>query len=269
MFRIQLSLLFFFAFCTVYSQQKESSNTTGQEARSFFKGQVISRQTTKPLEGAYIFNLNTVIGTTSNQKGAFSVNTKVGDTIYISYLGYQSIKLKMTNDFLKEKELVVELNQKSEEINEVVVRSNKLIGVLEIDLKNAPKDKYSRIHINGIQQTYEVGNLKKERLYLSPIDAFMQPIDLVYRMFGSKPAQLKKMKKLKEDDEVRKIMEAKMNREIMMEYLDMDAEELNGLLNSCNYSNYFIKRASDLQLVEAILLCYENYKAIENSSIQK
>jgi len=261
MYRLHISILFFFVWLLTKAQDENILDT-----RSYFKGQVVSHQTEEPLVGAYILNLNTVIGTTSVREGLFSVNTKVGDTIYISHLGYQSIKLKMTNDLLKERALVVELHQKSEEIQEVVVKSNKLVGVLEIDVKNAPKDKYSRIHINGIQQTYEVGSLKKERLYLSPIESFMQPIDFVYRMFGSKPKQLKKMKKLKEEESVREIMKSKMNRELMMEYLDMNAVELNDLLNSCNYSNYFIKTASDLQLVEAILLCYENYKAVENGS---
>ena len=49
----------------------------------------------------------------------------------------------------------------------------------------------------------------------------------------------------------------------------MTAEELNELLNECNYSDYFIKSASDLQLIEAVLLCYENHKAIKKGSTVK
>jgi len=55
----------------------------------------------------------------------------------------------------------------------------------------------------------------------------------------------------------------------LMEYLGMTAEELNELLNECNYSDYFIKSASDLQLIEAVLLCYENHKAIKKGSTIK
>jgi hypothetical protein len=54
-----------------------------------------------------------------------------------------------------------------------------------------------------------------------------------------------------------------------MEYLDMDAQELTELLNECNYSDYFIQQASDLQLIEAVLLCYENYKAIKKGRTKK
>ena len=74
---------------------------------------------------------------------------------------------------------------------------------------------------------------------------------------------------MRDNDELREQLEAKFNRELMMEYLEMDSTELTELLNECNYSDYFIKQASDLQLIEAVLLCYENYKAIKKGSTIK
>jgi hypothetical protein len=229
------------------------------------RGQVISNLDKKPLKGAHLFNLNSVIGTVTNDEGNFEIKTRVQDTIYISYLGFQSIKLKITNDLLKGNELVIELHEKAELIEEVVVKSHKLIGVLEIDAKNVPKDKYARIHISGLPQTYEVG-VKRRKTFNSPLDALFRPIDFVYNMFGKRPKQLRKLKKLRDEDNLREMLEAKFNRELMMEYLDMNAQELTELLNECNYSDYFIKQASDLQLIEAVLLCYENYKAIKKGS---
>jgi hypothetical protein len=232
------------------------------------RGQVVNFKTKAPLNGAHLFNLNSVTGTVTNENGYFEIPTVAYDTIYISYLGFQSIKLKITNDLMKGNELVIELHERTEQMNEVVVKAHKLIGVLEIDAKNVPKDKYARIHISGLQQTYEVG-VASRRTYTSPVDALFRPIDFVYNMFGKKPKQLKKLKKLRNDDNLRAMLETKFNRELMMEYLDMDAQELNDLLNECNYSDYFIKTASDLQLIEAVLLCYENYKAVKKGSTIK
>ena len=92
---------------------------------------------------------------------------------------------------------------------------------------------------------------------------------LFYNKFGKKPQQLAKLKKLRDQDELRRLLEAKFNRELMMEYLEINEDELNELLNECNYSDYFISQASDLQLIEAVLLCYENYKAIKKGSTVK
>ena len=64
------------------------------------------------------------------------------------------------------------------------------------------------------------------------------------------------------------MLAGKFDREVMMEYLKMDSQELTELLNDCNYSEYFIKKASDLQLIEAVLDCYENYKALKKGKIE-
>jgi hypothetical protein len=264
-----LIFIFFLISLAGYSQEKQTLDTLKlPDISTDLKGQIIDNSSKKPLAGANIFNLNSVDGEVSDDQGNFEIETKVNDTIYISYVGFQSIKLKITHDLLKGNELVIELHQKTEQLKEVVVNANRLIGVLEIDAKSVPKDKYSRIHINGLPQTYEVG-VKPSKNFNSPVDALFKPIDFVYNLFGKKPKQLKKLKKLKDDDHLRSMLEAKFNRELMMEYLNMDATELNDLLNQCNYSDYFIKSASDLQLIEAVLLCYENYKAIKKGSTIK
>jgi hypothetical protein len=232
------------------------------------KGQIIHAENNKVLSAAHILNLNTVTGTITNASGYFELPTRVNDTILVSYLGYESIKLKITNDLLKGNELEIALYEKSENIREVVIRSTKLIGVLEIDVKQVPKDRFTRIHINGLPQTYEVGKPRSKN-FSSPVAALFQPVDFLYNLFGKKPKQLRKLQKLKKEDDLRKMLAGKFDREVMMEYLEMDRQELSELLTDCSYSDYFIKKASDLQMIEAILDCYENYKALKKGKIER
>ncbi|MBS9774239.1 MAG: carboxypeptidase-like regulatory domain-containing protein [Tenacibaculum sp.] len=239
-----------------------SSLCLSQETK--LKGKIIDNDTKKPLISAHILNLNSVVGTITNDEGFFNVTSKVNDTILISHLGYESIKLKVTNDLLKVNKLTISLNEKPEEVKEVVVASTKLIGVLEVDVKQVPKDKFTRIHLNGLPQTYEIGRPQK---ISSPISKLFNPVDLVYSLFGKKPRELRKLKKLKEQDGLRKMMSKNFNREALMEYLGMDKQQLMDLLSYCNYSEYFTKKASDLQMIEAVLNCYENYKAIQKGKI--
>ncbi|WP_075340927.1 carboxypeptidase-like regulatory domain-containing protein [Tenacibaculum agarivorans] len=230
------------------------------------KGQIVHSDTKKPLSAAHVLNLNSVVGTITNEKGLFELTAKSNDTVLVSYLGFESIKLKVTNDLLKGNELVIALNEKPEEVKEVVIKSTKLIGVLEVDVKQVPKDRFTRIQLNGLPQTYEVGRPQKVS---SPIAKLLNPVDLVYNLFGKKPKQLKKLQKLKKEDDLRKMLAGKFDREVMMEYLEMDKQQLTKLLTDCNYSEYFIKKASDLQLIEAVLNCYENYKAIQKGKIER
>ncbi|WP_440880986.1 carboxypeptidase-like regulatory domain-containing protein [Tenacibaculum sp. C7A-26P2] len=228
------------------------------------KGQIKDAKTKKTLSAAHILNLNTVEGTITDENGLFKLTAKANDTVLVSFLGYSSIKLKITNDLLRGNEVEISLSEKPEKIKEIVIKSTKLIGVLEVDIKQVPKDKFTRIHINGLPQTYEIGRPKK---ISSPLNQLLNPVDLVYNLFGKKPKQLKKLKKLKKEDDLRKMLAGKFDREVMMEYLEMDRTELHNLLSDCNYSEYFVKKASDLQLIEAILNCYENYKAIKKGKI--
>ncbi|WP_026778114.1 carboxypeptidase-like regulatory domain-containing protein [Polaribacter sp. Hel_I_88] len=257
-----LFILCLFLSLSAFSQKDSIPNT-------MLKGQIIHAIDDSVLSAAHVLNLNTVQGTITNDKGYFELATKVNDTILVSYLGYSSIKIKITNDLLKaDNELEIALYEKPEEVKEVIIKSTKLIGVLEIDVKQVPKDRFTRIHINGLPQTYEVGKPNKKD-FSSPVAALFQPVDFLYNLFGKKPKQLKKLQKLKKEDDLRKMLAGKFDREVMMEYLQMDSQELSELLIDCNYSEYFIKKASDLQMIEAVLSCYENYKALKKGSIQR
>ncbi len=257
-------ILFFFLLLSISCFSQNDSIPS----KKLLKGQIVRAEGKSPLSAAHIMNLNSVQGTITNEDGFFEIPSIVNDTILVSYVGYSSIKLKVTNDLLKGNELEIALIEKPEEIKEVIIQSTKLIGVLEIDVKQVPQDRFTRIKINGLSQAYEVGKPQKRNVS-SPLAALFQPVDFLYNLFGNKPKQLKKLQKLKKEDNLRKIMAGKFDREVMMEYLDMDRQELSELLTDCNYSDYFIKKASDLQMIEAILNCYENYKALKKGKIER
>jgi hypothetical protein len=265
--RIIFTLLTLVFVSTAFSQEKSTGNIA-QDSTKNLKGRIISVTDKKPLQSAHVINMNTADGTITNSDGEFSIPVKANDTIHISYIGYQSIKLKITKDLLKGNELEIAIHEKVVNIDEVTVKVHNLIGVLEIDAKNVPKDQFSRIHIDGLPQAYEVGR-PQTKDYTSLSGALFNPLDFWYQKFGKKPKELKKLKKLKEEDKLRNIMEEKFSREILMDYMDMSRKELNDLLKECNYSNNFIRKASDLQVIEAVLECYENYRAIKLGKVTK
>ena len=53
------------------------------------KGQIIDNLSKEPLVGANIFNLNSVIGSVSDDDGKFEIETRANDTLYISYVGFK------------------------------------------------------------------------------------------------------------------------------------------------------------------------------------
>ena len=253
----------------LFSQENGQENDTviKEVDMIILKGRVISINDNLPLQSAHIVNLNAILGTITNTNGHFEIPAKANDTIFISYIGYQSVKLKITRDLLKGNELEIAIHEKVVNIEEVTVKSHNLIGVLVVDAKNVPEDIYSRIHIKGLPQAYEIGSAR--RSYNSGLSDIFSPVDFWYKKLGKKPIEIDRLRKLKEGDQMRGMMEQKYSREIMMDFLDMSRKELNDLLSQCSYSNRFIHKASDLQIIEAVLDCYENYRAVKNGKVTR
>lgn len=266
-----LFFLFYSIAFTSFSQEDEIKedekkiDTVSQEIIAKLKGRVISVTTKKPLQSAHILNLNSVRGTITNSDGQFELTATPNDTIFISYIGYQSIKLKITRDLLKGNELEIAIHEKIVKIDEVMVKSHRLIGVLVVDAKNVPKDRYSRIYIDGLPQTYESGSMN----FNSAMNAIFNPVDFWYNKLGKRSKELKRLKKLKDGEQVSSMMEQKYSREVILDYLDMSKKELDDLLTDCNYSQRFIQKASDLQIIEAFLECYENHRAIQKGQVKQ
>jgi len=267
--KIVITIFFLGLTFHLFSQEDvKREDTIKQNTKEvLLKGRVISINDNLPLQSAHIVNLNAIIGTITNTDGQFEIPTSANDTIFISYIGYQSVKLKITRDLLKGNELEIAIHEKVLNIDEVTIKSHNLIGVLVVDAKNVPEDVYSRIHIKGLPQAYEIGSARGN--YNSGLSDIFSPVDFWYKKLGKKPKELDRLRKLKEGDQMRGMMEQKYNREIMMDFLDMSRKELNDLLSQCNYSSNFINRASDLQITEAVLECYENYRAIKNGEVTR
>jgi hypothetical protein len=265
--RIAVFIFLLISFSSLAQEGNAAKDTIDKLYSRYLTGRVISNVDKLPLQSAHIINLNTVEGTITSSDGTFRLAAAANDTIFISYIGFQSVKLKITNDLLKGNELEIAIHEKTLNMDEVTVKSHKLIGVLVVDSRNVPEDRFSRIQINGLPQAYEMLNARSN--YSAGLNAIFNPVDFWYDKLGSKPKELKRLKKLKEGDQLRNMMEQKYSREVIMDYLDMSRKELNELLSECNYSQSFIERASDLQIIEAFLECYENHNAIQKGKVKQ
>ena len=86
---------------------------------------------------------------------------------------------------------------------------------------------------------------------------------MLYNFFGKKSNELKKLRQMKKDDTVRNLLESKFDRETLGVLLGIDKKEIAEILMRCNYSEEFIKSANDLQIMDAISECYEQYKVLK------
>ena len=74
---------------------------------------------------------------------------------------------------------------------------------------------------------------------------------------------MRKLKKMREDDQIKSLLSTKFDREVLVQLLGIERINLDEILRNCNYSNTFIQQANDLQILEAISGCYEEYKILQ------
>ena len=236
-------------------------------AQDRVKGKILISGSDKPLESVNIVNLNQVIGTTSNGEGVFEITAKANDTLHLSYLGYKSLKVKVTNDWIKfGTTATIEMTELALALEEVVVNQIKLTGYLELDIKQVPINQNVRYSISGLPSTGYEGSPRSPSTVTKVLGAIFNPADFLHKLFGKQPNQMRKLRKMKEDDEIRNLLSSRFDREMLLALLQVDKVDLDLLIAECNYSKDFIRTANDLQILDAISECYEEYKVLNRSS---
>lgn len=232
---------------------------------STVKGKIVESGTISPLENVNIVNLNKVIGTATDQNGEFEIRVSVNDTLHLSYLGYKSIKVRVTNDWISfGTSATIEMTELALALEEIVVSQMKLTGYLELDIQQVPIQQNFRYSISGLNTAYE-SKPSAPGAISRVLGAIFNPADFLYKMFGKKPNEMHKLRQMKKDDEIRNILMSRFDREMLTVLLQVDRVDLDLLITECNYSNDFIRTANDLQILDALSECYEEYKVLSRS----
>lgn len=232
----------------------------GQEP-TVVTGKVLNAANDRPIENVHVINLNQVRGAVTSEEGDFELKAAVNDTLYFSYLGFKTIRVKVTNDWLKYGSVKVKMTEIGIALEEVVVRPVQLTGYLEIDAKNIPIYENYRYSISGLDKGYEGGE-QSPGAVSKVLGAVFNPADALYNIFGKQPKQMRKLREMKQDDEIRNLLQKKFDRQTLMAVLQVNKMDIEEILRRCNYSKDFIENANDLQILDAMSGCYEEYKVL-------
>ena len=234
------------------------SQLTAQEVIGVVKNAADDR----PIPTVHVLNLNKVLMSITDANGVFAIDAEVNDTLFLSYLGFKTIKVTVTNDLIKFPKTEFKLTALALALEEVVVRPYQLTGYLEIDAKNVPINRNQRYSIPGLPTGgYEAGS-RGPSAFSRVIGSIFNPFDFLHNLFGKKPNELRKLKKMRENNALRDLLAVKYDRETLEEFLQLDISDIDEILRNCNFSENFIRTANDLQILEAISGCYEEYKVL-------
>ncbi len=237
-----------------------TAQTVKKEKKLYAK--VVNDADDKPMPNVHVVNLTTIKGVITNDKGEFELTAKADDELFFSFLGFKSIKVRVTNDMLKYKgSSTIRLTELAYALEKVVITPYQLTGYLDIDAKNVPIRPNYRYRIAGLSSGYEAGGNAPGAIS-TVLGAIFNPGDFLQNLFGKKPTQMRKLRQMKEDDEIRNLLATKFDRQMLRELLQVERVDIDEILSLCNYSKTFIVNANDLQILDAINDCYEEYKIL-------
>ena len=236
-----------------------------QDSKNRVTGKVESESSKTSLQNVHVLNLSKVVGTITNEEGVFEINASVNDTLYFSYIGYKPLKIIVTNDLIKyeDNDLTFNLTELALALEEVIITPYRLTGYLEIDVKNAPINSSPRYRIIGLPNLGYEGGRRTRSGISKLLGAIFNPADFLNSLFKRNPKKMAKLRLIREDEEIKSLLSTKFDREVLVQLLGIPKIDINEILRNCSFSDTFIKEANDLQIMEAINECYDEYKLLE------
>jgi len=211
------------------------------------KGTIINELTNYVEPYINVINLNTYKVTRSGQDGSFEIDASLNDSLHFSAEGYRSLKVKVTNDWIKNKSINIYIKDNSTTLDELYISNLKLTGFLQIDTK--------LIEIND----YYYNKFYHPNTFSAYSSSKLNPIDAIYNTFKKNSDNNKKIQKLKEETELIELMKTKFDRETVSVLLNISKDEIVKVLQNCNHTERFIYTASDFQIFNALNECFQIY----------
>jgi len=88
-------------------------------------GKVIDAVTKTPMQGASVFAQNTTTGTATDINGNFTLPLPNGGyDLVITFTGYQTVSRRITTIDAEDKNIIIEVKQKENEMEDVVVKAS-------------------------------------------------------------------------------------------------------------------------------------------------
>ena len=138
---------------TIFSISIGSSQS---DERVILRGQVLYRNSLVPNEN--VINSTSQRATITNDKGEFAIRVKLNDEIVFTSVNYQIEVVKITQQILDNNRLVVEVNEKVTQLDEVVVSPENQQKFLELQNEDFKKFEYET------DQSTDIVNIAEDKI---------------------------------------------------------------------------------------------------------
>ncbi|TDS11555.1 hypothetical protein DFQ03_3581 [Maribacter caenipelagi] len=219
------------------------SGFSQDDARQPLSGSVIYMNIGVPNEN--VINATSERATITNDQGLFRINVKVGDQIVFTAVNYNIKVVTITEEILANNRLVVEVNEKVTELDEVVITPEQQERFLEV--KNQEFKEYE----------YEIDRgTEVENIAMSEADRGMQDglnfVNIFRAIFKAQNEAVEEGPKLKVSEVLRQVYDDSF----FVVDLHIPQDKINEFLYYCDDkmpTKSLLKKENEFQLIDALV----------------
>ncbi len=220
-----------------------------EDERKLLRGKVLYRNSNVPNEN--VINTTSERATITNNNGEFAIRVKLDDELVFTSINYQIEIVKITQDILDRNRLVVEVNEKVTELDEVVISPENQSKFLELQNEEFKQFEYET------DQTTEIVNIADDPKLTSLQDG-LNFVNIFKALFISRESNEADREPLKLSEVLRQIYED----EFFINDLKLPADKIDDFLIYCDTQmppQSLLQRDNEFQLIDFLVTQSELY----------
>lgn len=223
--------------------------------RNLLRGSVIYRDISVP--NLDVINVTAEDATVTDEDGDFAIDVKLGDQIVFTAVNYQIKIVFITEDILKKNRLVIDVNEKVTELDEVVVSPEDQEKFVELKNEEFKEVEYE------VDRTTTVINVANTDIENGGLQNGINFVNIFKALTKSK----------KKKDPNAKIPEIKLSRVLRQVYEDdffvtdlgIEQDKIDNFLQYCDDkipSQTLLKKSNEFQLIDFLVTHSKEYKKL-------
>jgi len=236
-----------------------STLLTAQDVnRELLRGKVLYRSVNVPNET--VINITTEEATITNEDGQFAIMVGVGDELAFTAVNYQLEVVKITDAILKKGRLVVEVNEKITELDEVIVTPEQQERFLEMQSEEFKEYEYET------DRSSQVTNIALSQTDRGMIDG----INFVNIFKALLKATRKKKEEAREPMKASEVLRLVFDDEFFVLDLKLPQDQIDRFLvylDTKNPTQSLLKKDNEFQLIDFLVTHSKTY--LEETNVKK
>lgn len=230
-----------------------------QETTQVLMGTVRNQSNFEPISFASLKNEMTNVQVLADNKGQFIIPFSQGDLIKITAIGFEDGFYIVRDSATVVTDFPIQLKPRIYELKEFVLTPYKTVLQFKHAFTYLQLPEEAKLPDLGFQKPPPPGTFK-ETTFTKVMAATMHPVSFLYNTFSHKGKADKKYRLLVAADNKSRLINTKINREIVAKIVPLKTdEELDAFISYCQFDFDFLMSASDYELVAAIQQKYIEY----------